>query len=244
VTAHIEAESESEDAVIRVGNVRSVQFDDPFVYGGPGRPLVEYRHARFSGVEIEGGVRFVGGTLLGVNRGRARSPHLVRLSRGNDVSFIGCRMGQFDSSAIRVDPEFGPDVTVDGSCFVQGYRKDDGSFPPLFDDRRTAAMTVTAGSANLGAAARIDGSPTHGIVAFDVVSNAPAGSMALVRFPAAFTERPVVHLTPLSAPTASAAPWTYVSERYFLVSFANRPSITGTSGMPYQLSYRVERARR
>lgn len=141
VAPHIEGAQPSGsglDALIRVGNVRSVDVVAPFVYGGPG-PLLSHHERRPRGGSSHGGVRVLGGTFMGSTAGSpaARSSVLVDLVAGDDFAVIGTRMAQFTTAAVRVAATYGADVSVDDRPNRRAYddRGAPATRPGLVDER-------------------------------------------------------------------------------------------------------------
>lgn len=139
IAPHFEAEQrDGSDPIVRIGNVRSVEFHNALVYGGPG-PLVRHDETAGRGAVLRGGIRFLGGTLLGTNAKVGRpNDVLVDLVKGDDVAFIGTRFAQYTGSAIRIGSEYGPRVTAGDGVSGEGY--DQQGRPtdrPLLDDRRS-----------------------------------------------------------------------------------------------------------
>ncbi|KTR11733.1 glycosyl hydrolase family 28-related protein [Curtobacterium luteum] len=138
IAPHFEAEQRrGTDPLVRIGNVRSVSFTDALVYGGPG-VLVRHQETLGRGAVLRGGVRFIGGTLLGTNAKVGRpSRVLVDLVSGDDTALIGTRLGQFSEAAVRVGADYGARVHLGADVSHEGY--DDAGRPasrPLVDDRR------------------------------------------------------------------------------------------------------------
>lgn len=140
IAPHFEAEQRlGSDPLVRIGNVRSVEFQNAFVYGGPGT-LIRHRETAGRGDVLRGGLRFIGGTLLGTN-GKVGRPtaRLVELESGDDAAFIGTRFGQFTEAAIVIGVGYGRRVSADRTLTAEGY--DNAGKPaqrPLVIDRRGA----------------------------------------------------------------------------------------------------------
>jgi hypothetical protein len=102
--------------LVRVGNVRHLELTSPFLYGGPG-PLLVHNQTLTLATPLAGGIRIIGGALLGSdplkNASRTGSPHLVELVRGDDFALVGTRIGRFVSAAIAVAATYGPAVRID-----------------------------------------------------------------------------------------------------------------------------------
>ena len=117
---HIEAATDNggstnAEALVEIGNVRSVCFVNPFIFGGPG-PLI--RHNQLQNVEDYplGGVAVIGGTLLGhttTSGGSGAVPaHLIHLKKGNGFVTVGTRFDQAGTAAVIADSTYGADVHI------------------------------------------------------------------------------------------------------------------------------------
>lgn len=241
VALHVEAlqTGASPEAVVRIGNVRQVEFVSPFVYGGGG-PLIEHRQARPRGVVLEGGVRVIGGALLGVDPAKATaSDCLVRLSAGDDFALVGTRLGRFTGAAVSVEQSYGANVMIDPTVRVQlpkgGVALRDARPARTLPVWRwpggvttasavevgghlVAGRTAAPSAAPLAAAAMgsarvvVDGSDMAGSVRFTPGSAAKAGPQMRLTFATAFAVPPTVVLTALSAAAARCRPYVSVTK--------------------------------
>ncbi|MGL3198009.1 MULTISPECIES: glycosyl hydrolase family 28-related protein [Curtobacterium] len=138
IAPHFEAEQrDGTNPLVRIGNVRSVEFHDALIYGGPG-PLVRHEEQFGRGAVLRGGVRFIGGTLLGMN-GKVGRPSgvLVDLVAGDDTALLGTRLGQFTEAGIRIGAAYGPRVHAGADVSAEGYdSRGAAASRPLLDDRR------------------------------------------------------------------------------------------------------------
>lgn len=244
----------SDDATIRIGNVRSVDFVAPFIYGAPGRPLIRYARQRAQWANLFDGVRIVGGTLLGANAsgivdGSVQplrpTPTLLHLVSGDDVALTGTRLGQFTEAAVTIEPAFGPRVSVDRSNFAIGVTEDRQQTRdvPLVVDKRSEGISARAGSANAAGAVRIAGDLDAGTIYFDVGTTSSPGSQVDVKFGITYAEPPVVVISPLTPQAARSRYFTSTSTRGFILHFAEGAPLVGTSGEQYRFGYRVDRRR-
>ena len=241
VAPHIEAlqAGAAPEAVVRIGNVRHVELVSPFLYGGGG-PLIEHRRQRPRGVVLEGGVRVVGGALLGVDPAKATaSDHLVRLTNGDDFALIGTRLGRFTGAAVAVGANYGANVLIDPTTRIQlptkGIALSDqrvGRALPvwrwgggivtttdvevgrhLLAARTTAPTAVALAGAALGSAAPVvAGADTAGVVRYTPGARATAGPQVRLRFAAPYATPPAVMLTPQSAAAARTRPYVSVTK--------------------------------
>lgn len=244
----------SSDATIRIGNVRSVDFEAPFIYGAPGRALIRYERRRAPWTNLSDGLRIVGGTLLGANRSGLvdgvdtpleATPTLLQLVTGDDVVLSATRLGQFTESAISIDERFGPRVVVDATNSALGTDTDRNQrrSVPIVVDNRGTGLTARPGSANADGMVRLDGDLRAGTISFDVSDPARAGSQVDVKFGTTYTGAPIVSLTPLTPAAARARCFVAVSTRGFIVHFADVPPPAASTGEQYRFAYRIERRR-
>ncbi|MEA9986305.1 glycosyl hydrolase family 28-related protein [Subtercola sp. RTI3] len=121
---HVESsgmDSPNVDPLINIGNVRSVTFVDPFIYGGPG-PLIRHNQ-QVTRTYGNGGIRLIGGTLNGSDttitpNPPLPTPTLVDLVAGNDFAALGTRFMRQTAQAVSVASAYGPGVWVDASSSI------------------------------------------------------------------------------------------------------------------------------
>lgn len=241
VAPHIETlqRTAGADATIRIGNVRQVEFVAPTIYGGPG-PLIEHGEQRRRGVALDGGVRVVGGALLGADPERvAASATLVRLTKGDDFWLVGTRLGRFTASAVSLGPDYGSRFGADPSTRIDAV----GSAVAI-DDQRTvvgrpewsapgdvvvgrrlrgsdagAGLTTSVQGRNGTGAPRatITGSDMRGTLSFGSGTAPREGGQVRVRFVAPYAATPVVVLTPASSRAATSGAFVTATPDGFVV---------------------------
>lgn len=109
---NIGGQSGNVDPVILVGNVRTVIFDDAFVYGGPGFLLRHHQNTvRTWG---NGGIILKGGQWLGSDpENVSATPHLFDLVRGDGfVMTAGVRSHRYTSHLAKVAFNYGGSVFI------------------------------------------------------------------------------------------------------------------------------------
>ena len=227
VAPHIETlqrAGDGSDATIRIGNVRQVELVSPTIYGGPG-PLVEHGEMRRRGVDLDGGVRLLGGVLLGADPQRvAASETLVRLTKGDDFALVGTRLGRFTRAGVELGEGYGSRFAVDPTTRIAAT----GGAVPIDDRRQVAARPLWAWGGDLLIGRRllggsgpapvvtalgrsgsgapppaVAGSDLRGVVSFGSGVAPRAGAQVRVRYAAPFDDAPVVALTPASGPAAT-----------------------------------------
>lgn len=196
------------DGLVRLGNVRSVDFDHPFIYGSVGGLIT---HEQASGLGFTnghlGGITITGGTLLGRDRaGNNRSgqnrlnPYLVRLVRGDNFVTRGTRMVQYaaDGSAVRIESGYGARVDIDTHAF---HGTDDTTLTAIKDMRTTNAPTVAVETpAGTGATIALGGGSntyTGTVTLTSGTASQATGPQFKVLFPKALGSNARVTLTPV-----------------------------------------------
>lgn len=244
VAPHIETlqQAAGTDATIRIGNVRQVEFVAPTIYGGPG-PLIEHGEQRRRGVPLDGGVRVVGGALLGADPERVTaSETLVRLTKGDDFWLVGTRLGRFTVSGVSLGPDYGSRFGVDPSTRIDAV----GSAVAVADRRTVAGRpewsapgdvvvgrrlrgsdagagltTSVQGRNGLGAPeATVSGSDMRGTLSFGSGAVPRAGGQVRVRFAAPYAEPPVVVLTPATSRAATSGAFVTTTPDGFVLETA------------------------
>lgn len=98
---------------VRIGNVRHLELVSPIIYGGPG-PLLVHEQKVTIKEAMAGGVRIIGGVLLGADTKKTTaSDHLVELRSGNDFALLGTRVGRFTGPALIAQHSYGPSIMID-----------------------------------------------------------------------------------------------------------------------------------
>jgi hypothetical protein len=248
------------DATVRIGNVRQVELVAPTLYGGPG-PLIEHGEQRRRGVPLDGGVRLIGGALLGADPERvAASETLVRLTEGDDFWMVGTRLGRFTGSGVSLGAGYGSRFGVDPST-----RIDAAGAAVAIDDRRAVAArpewaapgdvvvgrrlrgsdagaSLTAsvqGRNGVGApTATVTGSDLRGTLVFGSGTSPREGGQVRVRFATAYAAPPVVVLTPATARAATSAAFVTMTPDGFVVETA-APLPAGLPGDALRFTFHV-----
>lgn len=244
VAPHIETlqRTGGADAAVRIGNVRQVEFLAPTFYGGPG-PLIEHGEQRRRGLALDGGVRVIGGALLGADPDRvAASATLVRLTKGDDFWLVGTRLGRFTESGVRLGPDYGSRFGADPSTRIDAtgaaVATDDGRTVAgrpewaapgdLVVGRRLrgsdagAGLTTSVQGRNGAGApvATITGSDMRGTLTFGSGTAPREGGQVRVRFAVPYAAPPVVVLTPASSRAATSGAFVTMTSDGFVVETA------------------------
>ncbi|ROS48376.1 glycosyl hydrolase family 28-related protein [Frigoribacterium sp. PhB24] len=220
------------DATVRIGNVRQVEFVAPTIYGGPG-PLIEHHEMRRRGVDLDGGIRLLGGALLGADPAQVgASSVLVRLTKGDDFALVGTRLGRFTKAGVELAEAYGSRFAVDPTARIATT----GSAVDVDDRREVEARPLWAWGGDLAVGRRLlggvtgtapvisamarngvdapsptlSGSDLRGTVAFGSGRARRRGTQVRVRYSKPFATAPVVSICPESSVAASA--------EYFVVS--------------------------
>jgi hypothetical protein len=249
---HIEAPTDVGVSLVKLGNVRHIDFVAPFIVGGNGY-LIE--HAELASHPYgSGGVRIIGGSLVGQNPATVgTTPYLVKLRTGNDFAMIGTKCARYGSSAIAVDATYGAKVIIDSSCSFDGPGTD------LFDVRSARTQLVARGKLRVEGHISVAGSApsvvwasgisgtslaggsndSAGQLLFGTTASPPgAGILATVTFNTAYTNPVMVMLTPASSTAEALGLWVATTNAGFTVRCANAPSPSAGAGS-YQLQYHV-----
>ncbi|WP_217271287.1 glycoside hydrolase family 55 protein [Frigoribacterium sp. VKM Ac-2836] len=248
------------DATVRIGNVRQVEFVAPTIYGGPG-PLIEHDEKRRRGVDIDGGIRLLGGALLGADPARVgASSVLVRLTKGDDFALVGTRLGRFTTSGVELAEGYGSRFAVDPTTRIATT----GSAVEIVDRREVEARPLWSWGGDMAVGRRLlgarggpspvasamgrngDGAPSptlsgsdlRGTVAFGSGRARRRGTQVRVRYSTPFETAPVVSICPASNAAASA--------EYFVVSRPDAFDIEMVGQLPeglpadaYRFTYQI-----
>jgi hypothetical protein len=214
------------DATVRIGNVRQVEFVAPTIYGGPG-PLIEHDERRRRGVDLDGGIRLLGGALLGADPAQVgASSVLVRLTKGDDFALVGTRLGRFTQAGVELGAGYGSRFAVDPTTRIATT----GSAVDVVDRREVEARPLWAWGGDLAVGRRLlgalggpspvasamgrngDGAPAptlagsdlRGTVGFGSGRARRSGTQVRVRYSKPFATAPVVSICPASNAAASA----------------------------------------
>lgn len=224
------------DGLVRLGNVRSVDFDHPFIYGSVGGLIT---HEQASGLGFTnghlGGITITGGTLLGRGQaGNNRSgqnqlnPFLIRLVSGDNFVTRGTRFVRYATagSAVRIESGYGARVDIDTHAF---HGTDDTTLTAIKDMRSVNIPTVTVESpAGTGATASLSAGSTSRSGTITLTSGTAStttGPQFKVLFPKPFGSACRVTLTPVG--TNAAGRQAYLSNQWntgFQVGFGVAPN--------------------
>lgn len=235
--------------LIRLLNVKGVSFFDPLIYGGPGY-LIEQDQDRVVALD-PGGVRIVGGTLIGQETDNA-SQFLVHLIRGDNFATLGTKFVRYNNYALKVESTFGSRTYFDTTC------KFDISTQAVSDGRAQSSTLVTHGHGEVrghvvsrgrvptvvaggGVAGLVssDCDDSSGRVYFGTTASPAAGGQFEVKFAEPFSGRaPVVTLTPATA-AAAALRWHVTSTTTGFVARTDAPPPAGLAAGAVGVSYSV-----
>lgn len=249
---HIEpAGTGNTSSLIKIGNVRHLDFVSPFIFGGTGYVIEHDEQATHP--YGSGGIRILGGTLLGTGTDIGTTPTLVRLRNGNDFSMIGTKCARHGSEAVVVDSTYGAKVFIDSSCSF------DGPGAELTDGRSQRSQYVARGRfVAQGRISAAGGAPsiawTSGItgtsilggsndvagqVLFGTSASPPAaGVLATVTFNRTYTNQAIVMLTAASSTAQDLGLWVATSSTGFTIRARNAPLSSQSAGS-YQIQYHV-----
>jgi hypothetical protein len=266
VGLHIEALQSTTglDPIVRIGNVRQVEFVSPIIYGGPA-PLLEHRQTRSRGNPLEAGVRLVGGVLLGADPARVPSPEiLVDLVAGDDFALVGTRLGRYSKAGVSIRSSYGPRVSIDPGVRSQSW----GTSVPLDDQRvhppehiwswpggvslsrslaigghllsgsgAAASPTVSwAGAgAKSGVAPTVRGTDVAGVIEFRTGTAPQTGAHVRLTFATAFSSPPTVVVTPASAAASGASSYVEAAADHVDVCLSGVVSAAQTLRFSYQV---------
>lgn len=135
INAHIEAPTDNGGVaptapLVKIVNARNVDFVEPFIYGGPG-PMIEHARTDTNLATALGGIRILGGTLLGRLASTGNQPaNLVKLTSGDLFSMVGTRVEEFSGAAVLIAATYGRNVYIDPTVQTSKART------TLFSDSR------------------------------------------------------------------------------------------------------------
>ncbi|TIH33668.1 right-handed parallel beta-helix repeat-containing protein [Subtercola vilae] len=118
------------EPMIRLGNIRGLNFFGGMLYSGPGYNTAHDQQA--TRTYANGGIRFFGTAFVGADTTVAISAAgvtpavylppsqvLVHLVHGNDIAFIGCTFDRFTVAGILIESTYGGDVYIDAATAAQ-----------------------------------------------------------------------------------------------------------------------------
>lgn len=185
--------------LVRIGNVRSVCFVNPFIVGGPG-PLVQYRRTQEALGDVLGGLQIVGGTLIGREDGPNMPATLVDLLAGDGFVMVGTRVDSVTGQAVNIGPGFGPMVEL---AAIATTNRVDTLASDARDMKPALAPGAQAGGAPPAPASGGGATDKRGAFFFGTGTLPAAGEMVKVTFKNPYDHVPIVNLTPGNAATAA-----------------------------------------
>jgi hypothetical protein len=258
VNLHIEAPADNGglanvDELVQIGNVRTVELVTPFIYGGPG-PLIGHKQQITRPVG-NGGIRLIGGTLLGsdTTAGYAPTPTLVSLISGDDISFQGTRLLRYTTAGITVAAAYGLSVYADAATIFSGAKfLDSRTNPSTYSTVGNIALTnhfigssstfaSVANGAALGSGAptpQINGNDVGGRVFLGTGTTPTGGILATVTFAKPFGTEPNVLLTAGTSATAGLDLYVAATTTGFTIRANNAPAAS-LGGTALQVKYAV-----
>ncbi|MBU8770337.1 hypothetical protein [Cytobacillus oceanisediminis] len=140
---HIEGTIDNTDVLnykttphIKIGNVRGVEINNSYIYGGKGT-LLHYEKQRNSGSSVMSGVSVKNTYFLGHLTSHAvdsaTPDRLIDLIAGDGFTMLGCQLDTALVEHIRVGASFGPDVYVQ----FNHHKSRSGSTSSFVNDQRT-----------------------------------------------------------------------------------------------------------
>lgn len=269
VNLHIEAPSDgggvpNVDPLVRIGNVRSVEFVSPYIYGGAG-PLFSHEYQATRGNPL-GGIRFIGGFLLGRTAALGSPPpYLGYLKAGNGVSFVGTTFDMCTTSALLIDNGYGNDVFFDDACIfmsripsvmvdnrtgVSYYRK--RGFLTVEQDLTIMRHLIAGGGALTGSAVSSGtGTPAlqnltscndrRGKVFFGSGAAPTAGqAVAILTFAKPFATAPIAQVNPSNGAAAALGAFFASTTTTQMTIFCSGTIPASQAAGTYQVTYIVE----
>lgn len=242
-------------ALVRIGNIRSLDIFGPFIYGGPGY-LLEHNQV-FTRAYGNGGIKIHGGQLLGSDTnipGMAATPSLVNLVKGDGfVLSGGTKLDRYTSHAVVSAAGYGGNVYFDpmtlwatanyhndlrpnGTRYGQKHMQDAefhkhiqsaGSAPSLANGSGVTGSTFLSGSTD-----------TAGKTFWGTTASPVAGIMQQVTFAKPYTREPTIVLTPGNAATAALGLYVASSSTLFTIRATNAPAAS-QANTTYQVNYAV-----
>lgn len=237
--------------LIKIGNVRTVEFTMPFIYGGTGYLIEHDQQANRS--FLNGGIHLIGGTLIGTDVGVGSTASLVHLKNGNGFVASGTRFGRYTAGAIEIDATYGAKVSALPSCDF-----DLETTVATLLDNRTAKSTqriwgnarveghvsvagtdVTFGAGVVIALTKVGScNDSVGIFSFGTNGSPSAGIIADVTFNKPYASPPEVSFSPMTALTVGLGLWYSSTTTGFKIRCVNVPAASQAAGT-YQFSYKV-----
>lgn len=253
VTPHFERRaSDTAAPLLRVGNVRSLDIVAPMFYGGLGGAISQEQSTDYSNVNNGrgdgdwGGISLLGGTVIGNSAASGKgSTQGVRLVTGNGFHSSGTKFLRCDT-AVRIENEYGPDVSVDPALaqfgLFAGVGPDGDTRPgriPVLDDRRGDSWAPTVKQdppSGVGASGSTSGSERSGTIVLKAGTSPKAGPQCVVIFKRnRRSSHRTVTLEPMNAAAVDAGAYVNaIWEGSFQISFRATP----TAGTEYKFSYR------
>lgn len=235
-------------AMIRIGNVRSVDLVSPFLYGGPGA-IIEHNQ-QFNRSWGNGGIRLLGGILSGSDTGTGLAPsvELVNLIKGSGFVASGTEFRRYSGNAVKAQTTYGENVIVEPSCL--GGK---------FGDARAARTTLTmAGDMVLQGQIRsspgsnpsvtsvvpgrytaiVNGSDVAGKVFFATTAEVNTGEIVKVTFNKPYDKEVTVVLTPGTPEAAAMNAHVSSTATGFTIRATNAP-VAGQPQGTYQFGFIV-----
>lgn len=228
--------------LIWIGDVRQVTLSSAFIYGGPG-PLIAHNQNPNRQTWGNGGIKLIGGTLMGSNTyNLPATPHLIHLVKGDDFTLQQMGMFRASQQLVKVDAGYGDRYLVDPTCYpnitaldarprqsdynfrgnvvVHGHIKTTGTAP--------TAVTGGVGANNLtflpGA------TDAAGAVTFGTGGSVATGTVLAVQFNKAYPSPPVVVISPRSDRTALMNLSVDATSTQFSVRNVNTPAANQAAG--------------
>lgn len=229
--------------LVEIYNVQGIDFISPMIYGGPGY-LVSHDQASLLGPDA-GGVRIIGGSLLGQEEG-ASSGGLIRLVRGGSFFLSGTALSRYKDHAVVVEAGYGEQVALNPS-------RSEGEASLVRDSRPSAQPAVIHGDLLVrGRVSSLAGLPdtkvrsgaemmsksgddTAGVISLRVDEVREGEPQFELLFSEAYERPPVVSLTPMNAITARCLPYVEVSELGFDLYFSSPPASRSVAKFSYSV---------
>lgn len=262
---HIEAPTDGTPntaALVRIGNVRNVDLIAPFIYGGPGALLSHEYDPLSTRGNVDGGVRVLGGTLLGRKDDPNIPDYLVELVTGEFFAFIGTEFDSCGIAALRVGSDYGAQVVIDPACvftsrvpsaiadnrttYTPARHRGDQTFTRditvnrhlLTGEGKGRAFTTTSGIDAPGNTSQARDRLGH--VTFGTTASPPAaGELMRMTFSSAYAEAPQAIIGARNAATQALGLYAKCSTTQMIVYSASAPAASQASGT-YEFSWVVE----
>jgi hypothetical protein len=253
ITPHFERKaSDTSTPLLRIGNIRSLDILAPMFYGGKGGAVSHEQSTdtstlhRGRGDGDWGGISLLGGTVIGNAAGSGTgSTQGVRLVNGNGFYSAGTKFIRCDT-AVRIEKEYGPDVSVDPALaqfgLLSGVGADGNSRPgriPVLNDLRGDAWAPTIkhdSPSGAGASGTATGDERSGTITLVPGTSPKAGPHCVLNFKRnRRSSHRTVTLEPLNGAAVDAGAYVNaIWDGAFQISFRSAPS----AGTEYKFSYR------